>query len=169
MKWNSDKIVSISAILISLVTLIVFIYQTNIMREQQRLSVLPYLMIANENGQTPNHKLTLRNTGIGPAFIESVVITSKKKKYEMDLPTFLYTHVPEMDSINNLGYSNIFAGQLIPAEQVIPILEFDNSWEDVKKMLVILDELEIEIAIIYKSIYEERWLLSSAKFAPEKL
>ncbi|EAY25568.1 hypothetical protein [Microscilla marina] len=62
--WNADKIVSISAIMISVMTLAVSWYQTAIIRQQQRLSVLPYLSFQNYGTGGANYKYTLRNNGI---------------------------------------------------------------------------------------------------------
>jgi uncharacterized membrane protein len=46
MKWNTDKIVSLSAMVVGVGSLVIILFQTRIMREQQRASVLPYLMMA---------------------------------------------------------------------------------------------------------------------------
>ncbi len=170
--WNSDKIISISAMLISLMTLIVFILQTNIIREQQRLSVLPYLYMVNENSGLPTYKFKLMNNGIGPAFIESVNVRYKGKTFNMDIPTFLYQNVPEMDSVYNVFHSNLVDGQLIPAGKEIAIFEVNNSIEDAEKLLKVMRQLNDEgfdYEIVYKSIYEERWKLNSSSISPIKM
>ncbi|MDZ7897109.1 MAG: hypothetical protein U5N85_03645 [Arcicella sp.] len=41
--WNADKIVSLSAILISLATMTIYLYQTHLIGKQQNASVMPYL------------------------------------------------------------------------------------------------------------------------------
>lgn len=41
--WNTDKLMSFLAILLSVGTLLVFIYQTNLIRKQQYAAVYPYL------------------------------------------------------------------------------------------------------------------------------
>jgi hypothetical protein len=51
---NSELIVALSAIFVSIVTLFVYIYQANIMRKQQYASVWPHviwdMMISSEEG-----------------------------------------------------------------------------------------------------------------------
>lgn len=170
--WNSDKITSISAMLISVMTLIVLVYQTNIMRDEQRLSVFPYLSINRAQTGTPNFAIVLHNNGIGPAFVESVKVMYKGKDYQMDLPNFLFKHVPEADSIDNLFHSNIYPGMLIPAGNKFNILEIDNSQEDSNKLLKLFGKLmkeDFDFEIIYRSIYKERWKLTGMSSMPEQL
>jgi len=170
--WNSEKIVSISAISISLMTLFVFAYQTNIIREQQRLSALPYLSTIYQNTGTANFKLVVKNNGIGPAFVKSIKIMYNGKEFETDLFRFLHENIPEMDSIENIFHSNIHPGQLIPAGQSIAILEVNNSISDSKKLvqlLKILQDQNLNIELIYKSVYDERWKLTFDNNLPEKI
>ncbi|MEO1052923.1 MAG: hypothetical protein AAFX87_19970 [Bacteroidota bacterium] len=170
--WNSEKIMSTSAIMISLMTLFVLSYQTKIIREQQRLSVLPYLSIFNENTGGPNFKLSIKNDGIGPAFIESVEVIYKDKTYETDLPQFLYDNIPEMDSIDNIYHSNLGPGQLVPPGLQLNILEVNDSQESGVQLVQLLQKLGnegIDLKIVYRSIYEERWQLTIRNNFPEKL
>lgn len=171
--WNTEKIVSISAIFISALTLYVTFEQFKISREQQRLSVLPYLSIGNYYTGSPNYQLVLRNDGIGPAFIESVVVIYEGKKYEMDLINFLYEQFPtEMDSIPNLAHSNIYEGLLVPVGQKIPHLSIENSQKSADRLLMLLEKLDegnFQFEIVYSSIYKEKWKLRAGDTSPEKL
>lgn len=167
--WNPELITSICAIFISLLTLIVFIYQTNIIRKEQSLSVLPYLTLGNQGYGSPNYQLQLKNDGIGPAFIREVSILYEDETYEMDLPTFLYEHMPAMDTISNILHSNIYSGQLIPAGRIIPILQVNNSQESAYALSTLLKPLDLELRIIYESVYEDSWILSSYNGFPEKV
>ena len=157
--WNSDKVVSSAAMLISIGTLFVLIYQTNLMSEQKRQSVLPYLLIGYHNTGTPNFKIVVENKGVGPAFIESVTTSYGDSTYQLDLPNFLYGEIDEMDSISNLFHSNIFEGLLIPAGESIPILQVDGSESDAERLLTLLRRLDaqgLNHEIVYKSIYNEK-------------
>ena len=170
--WTADKIISFAAILISVMTLVVLMYQTNIMREQQRLSVLPYLSINRSGTGTANFSIVMHNNGIGPAFVESTKVRYKGKEYDMDVPNFLYKHVPEMDSIHQLYHSNIYSGMLIPAGKTLNILEIDNSIKDSNKLLKLFSRLlkeGFDFELVYKSIYNERWKLTGAGSTPEKI
>lgn len=167
--WNSEIITSVCAIFISLLTLFVFIYQTNIIRKEQRLSVLPYLTMGNQGFGSPTFKIVIKNDGIGPAFVKDIKIKYEGKTYESDLPQFLYEHIPGMDTIGNILHSNINPGYLIPAGRVIPILEVNNSSSSSQQLARILEEHDITMELFYESIYEEQWLLSSENGFPEKI
>ncbi|MBT8223808.1 MAG: hypothetical protein KJN96_11640, partial [Eudoraea sp.] len=52
--WNSDRILGLSAMSISFITLVIFIYQTNLMSKQNYLSILPYLQLSTSNDSENN-------------------------------------------------------------------------------------------------------------------
>jgi hypothetical protein len=170
---NADRVVSISAIIISVSTLVVLIYQTNLMREQQRLSVLPYIMISNQYIGTPDYKLVLKNDGIGPAFVESIKVFYRDSTYEKDFARFMVEDVPQIDSISNIYYSNIGVGQLIPAGIAINVLEIQGSLDDSNKLYALITKMVIEdnldFEIIYASIYGEQWKLTAKSPKPERI
>ena len=79
-KWSSEKILGLTAMSISFITLIIFIYQTNLMNRQNHISILPYLdMATTENKEENRFELNLRNHGVGPAIIERVTVRYKGK------------------------------------------------------------------------------------------
>lgn len=165
-KWSTDRIVSFSAIMISLVTLIVFIYQTQLMAEQQRLSVLPHISFGYMNTGGSNFTVYISNDGIGPAFIEDIRIYYQDSVYHKDLPTFLYQDVPEMDSLENIRHSNIIEGQLIPAGRRIDVLQVNDSFENGQRLYALLNKLNVRAELEYRSAYNERWLLSTDHYVP---
>ncbi|OJJ20095.1 hypothetical protein BKI52_16620 [marine bacterium AO1-C] len=154
-------------------TLFVSLYQTAIIRKQQRLSVLPYLSLGNYNTGGPNYKLVLKNDGIGPAFIESVEIEYKGKKYPYDLPVFLRENMLDsLKKIKRMSHSNIYKGQMVPAGTTLPLLAIHNSQKDADQLVRLLQRLKkdgMKLSIIYRSVYEERWRLSFNSTIPEKL
>ncbi|GAB5553985.1 MAG: hypothetical protein Sapg2KO_35760 [Saprospiraceae bacterium] len=168
--WSTNKIVSSSAMLVSTLTLIVFIYQTTLMRQQQQLSVMPYLSISNNGTNTPNFKVILKNDGIGPAFIESRTITYQDSVYDMDLPNFLRYNIPAYDSIrHHVYYSNITPGRMIPHGEIIYLFQVDNSLEVAKKLDSLLVNLPYDIQITYSSIYKQRWQIKNNQPIPKRI
>ena len=69
MQINTDRVVSLSAMLIGLGSLFIIVYQTARLREQQTASALPYLMMGLQTNSERTYLFT-RNTGVGPALIE---------------------------------------------------------------------------------------------------
>ena len=74
--WTSDKIVSFVAIIVSVFSLFIFVKQTNIIEEQNHLSVMPYLMLETaNNGQDATFSIHIMNYGVGPAIIKKRTIS----------------------------------------------------------------------------------------------
>lgn len=118
---------------------------------------------------TENYSLILKNDGVGPAFIKSILIKYQGKAHKMDLANFFLKNIPESKEYKNLTYSNLIAGQMIPANKVIEIFNIKNSREDSLKLSKKLNEMNIDIELVYGSIYGEEWMLSSESYAPIKL
>jgi hypothetical protein len=167
--WNSEKLLSISAILISVCTLFVFVYQTNLIREQQYNSVFPYLEMGNFGTNTENYGFYLTNKGIGPAMIKSVEIQYKDSIYEEDLAGYLSRRITKKDSIY-YTHSNIGPGRLISADDEIILAA--PSINDIKmgnSLYQIINDKDLNMIIEYESIYGERWRLSFREVPPVKI
>lgn len=177
-KWNSERLLSFSAMTISFITLVIFIYQTNLMRKQNYLSILPYVMLSTSaNKETQTFEVNLVNHGVGPAIIESVILKYKGKQhdlinYENHLYTFLVSQVPALDSIKTVSSSTLDKGMAIPANYKYNVLSVGNSEKDYQLILDninrLLDE-GLDYEIIYKSIQNERWLIRNNSLEPKKL
>jgi hypothetical protein len=70
---DPEMVVAFCAVLISLSALVVSMVEVRIMREQQRASVWPRIVASVTN--TDTFTVTVRNHGIGPALVESAVVT----------------------------------------------------------------------------------------------
>jgi hypothetical protein len=169
--WNADKIVSLSAILISLATMTIYLYQTHLIIKQQHASVMPYLMVGQSSNGKSHMVVNLTNDGLGPAFVEKFNVYYQGKKYEnCDLPTFFYHYNIKKDSIQ-FGYSSLIVGQLIPANKAIEVLFINNSDKDASKLKNYFWDTDkpIELEIFYSSIYGEKWRMRGSFARPEKL
>jgi hypothetical protein len=172
--WNADKIVSLSAILISLATMTIYLYQTHLIQKQQDASVMPYLMISTSLSQK-HFVVNLSNNGLGPAMIEKVNVYYKNKMYEdVDLPTFFLKSNPnKKDSLimKGIGYSNIGKGQLIPSGNIISILEVNNNRDKAILMNNYFWEINqpVELEITFTSIYGEKWSVRGMESRPQKI
>lgn len=71
---SNELLIGIAAMIISLSTLFVFIYQTNLIRKQQYMSVYPHLSFIHMTPGSLDYRFILRNQGIGPAFISAINI-----------------------------------------------------------------------------------------------
>lgn len=167
--WSTDKIVSISAMLISILTLVVFVYQTALMRQQQQLSVMPYLAITKGGTNTPDFKIILTNNGIGPAFIESRTITYEGAVYDLDFPNFFNEYIPAFRSLNHVFHSNITQGKMIPPGETVYLFQVNNSQEDADSLLKLWNTSPLQYQITYSSIYKQQWQIKHDQPIPKRI
>jgi hypothetical protein len=67
-------------------SLFIIVYQTALLREQQAASALPYVMVGVMANPDRTY-IVARNTGVGPALIEEVVIRYHGREIKQDPPT----------------------------------------------------------------------------------
>ena len=180
-KINTDRVVSVSAFIVSIATLFLIFYQTNLIRKEQKASVLPSLTIGysvDRNNQKIKEGIWVSNQGLGPAFIEQVAIIEKGKLQTIDPFGFLKSNydAKEISFVNR-----IFPGRIIPANDGFTIIEkntdssskiiLSNVFEypyEINQMPSDKEEKAI-IQIVYKSIYGDKWKISSDKTTPIKI
>jgi len=175
--WNSEKIIGMVAFTISIGTLFTFIYQTNIMREHQRASVLPYIEIWNSRNGNQRYELNLYNNGIGPAFIQDIKIRYKDTVLNIDTvingdPDRLVRYLIEhSDTVKKFPYmcSNIKKGRLIRAGEKISMVAAQDSLLSVKTLLKIFNSKKTTVEITYSSIYNEKWITRGVAVPPVKI
>ncbi len=170
--WNSDKIIGLLAIFISLGTLFVLIFQTNLMNEQKHQSVLPYMILFNRNSSS-EAAIMIQNRGVGPAIIESNKILYDGATYEMDFQEF-FIDKKILDTLNLNGYGSntLKPGMLIMAGEEYRLFSVDSSKKDQNKLSQLMRKLRekgFEFEIIYTSIYDEKWKVTSRQRIPVKL
>jgi len=183
--WTGEKLLSIAAVLVSLMTLGVFSYQTNLIRQQQFMSVYPYLSFANNFSGSLRYQFVLKNDGIGPAMVDSVLVIAPDGSRYSDLVDYVDSMVPSEDSIWYL-HSNIRPGKLIPAGEEVQLIQLindeilasfgvtdteglpRNDLDDSQQLFKILNHDSLQIRVIYKSIYDERWVIRNSSGGPEE-
>lgn len=164
---------------ISLLTLIIFIYQTNIMREQSKLSVKPRLSFSTtsyNNDSLVRIDGLIYNKGLGPAIVDSIYVVYKGAAYEMDMDEFIKYQMPKLEDYGELVRNSTLGGgdTFLAGEEVnIYTYQFHPSKLDsIFEYIGIqsMDDSPFEYKVIYTSIYEdEYWLVSSESDEPVKL
>lgn len=143
---------TVFALLISVLALTVSIYETNLMAEQQRATVWPYLYIGR-NYKINNFELELFNNGTGPAIIKSVEISVGDRPVEDYYELFKVLepgHQIKMDSvkISRLKEQVIRAGD----NRIILSLPWSDAVNEV------VDQIDrVNIKINYCSVLYECW------------
>lgn len=176
--WNSNKILGLSAMSISFITLIIFIYQTNLMSKQNYLSILPYLQVSySDNVAELSFSLDIKNHGVGPAIIESVTVFYNDEEHDLSeydnyFYNFLKSEMPVLDSVKFFSSSTLDRGIAIPANSTYNVFKVLDSKNDYELLTSSLEELlsrGMRYEIIYRSIQDERWIIHNNSEGPEKL
>lgn len=186
MRLSTDRIVSLSALVVGLGSLFIIVYQTYLMRESQAASVLPYVTIslmANDRGTY----VVARNSDVGPALIQDVrnhrgqaLVTDPYDFYLAERGTQLAT---------GLSVDKLIPGRLISAGEAVLTLgwEGEGASANVGELLRLFDIGEVPkswydefgvpmsgpekaiIEVTYESVYGERWRVTSDKIVPTPL
>ncbi|MFK8005216.1 MAG: hypothetical protein AB8H03_02550 [Saprospiraceae bacterium] len=178
-KLNTDKIIGLSAMLISLLTLVIFIYQTNLIREQSRLSVTPRLAF-NSSLDTPDSVSSFSyfivNKGLGPAIIESIEIIHEGNRYKLDFQDFVKNVFPKFNDYGNVIQNMALdTGVTLSEKESIKFFTFKfkaSKTAPFFKYLKVKEDgvLPFDIEVIYSSIYDEKWkVYANKKGHPIKL
>lgn len=168
--WNSEKLLSTAAIIASMGTMFVIIYQTSLIRTQQYASVLPYLEMWNSSPNDSSYSLLLVNNGIGPAFIESIQIHYNDSIFIMDPATFSDSIIAPREGLKpDFFYSNIIKGRLIPAGEMVSMVGVTKNKALAKAFEKWLGDEKAKVEIQYRSIYKERWKAKGLMKEPQKI
>jgi hypothetical protein len=158
-KWSGDKLLGISALVISLATLISLVYQARITREHEVKSSFPKLELwTSRNGK--NFKLILVNTGLGPAILEDISVLYDDRLYQLDHVNFYRKF---MDTVENsavhdrFSYSNISPGRVIPAGEEMNLLDATRGIKTITDPFDSLFSSKARLIIKYSSVYEQMW------------
>ena len=150
---SSEMLIAVFAIIISVSTLVVYIYQSNLMKQQQKMSVWPHLTYGPSWG-ADYLNVILINRGIGPAIIENVNI-------EFDGQTLEGIHqIMDMipDSLKStFNYSSIWPGMVVMSGEDIEMLRIREP-NTVSYLMNAITDNRILIQICYRSVYGDTWV-----------
>jgi hypothetical protein len=181
-RFDADRIIAMSAMLIGLGSLVTFAYQAKLMREAQRASVLPYLYIALSSNERGVHIL-LTNSGIGPALVDDVRIHYEGRDIPADPFDFFISLKPQNKTLP-LDVDRVQRGRLIPAGTTVAMIGIADQ-KFLTEFLRLFEIAEVPrawytdrgvlggekavIDITFSSVYGERWRVRSDRIVPEKL
>jgi hypothetical protein len=177
--WNAEKLLGVSALLVSVASVLAIFYQTHLMQKQQYASVLPYLELWNTGGGD-NYRLLLINNGTGPAFVKDVKVHYQGKIYAMDHHNFWYQQMYLPDSVKweallakdstrkSYFYGNLYRGRVIKSGEEFALFTITNSPEMVQALGGMFGNNTARLEVTYTSIYDEEWRLKGTGSVPIK-
>ncbi len=157
-KISNGVKVGLIAILINLITVFVYIYQTSIMQEQQKASVWPYIEWESTYNQNDGFKIRVSNNGVGPA-----LITKMKIKLNNEVQPNLDSLVSRLVGTTSIPhYKNVFQKKVLPANSSLYLIKSnDHTWSELLFMACQNNKLEIQIC--YESVYKDQWVSTGAE------
>jgi hypothetical protein len=104
--WTADRIIALSAMLISTCALVVSVLQTRIMQAQQEKSVWPNLSCTVVYGWAQkdsigDFSLIVKNNGIGPALVKDIVFTIDGKEYRNEQASEILSDLADESILSN--------------------------------------------------------------------
>lgn len=191
MKWDTDRIVALCAMLVGVGSLFIVLYQTALIREQQKASVLPYLMIAYNSGDTGAY-IALRNVGLGPARIERISVRRGGSSFDGDPYAYYATLADTKVPADRVYRDRVLPGMLIPSGITLQMLGSPNPTLMAGELLRTFAFVAVQdpvpshgptadapagadaadkavLEIDYASVYGERWRVRSDRVVPERL
>lgn len=178
-KVNTDRILGISAMAISVLTLAIFIYQTDIMRVQSKLSVKPRLDFTTNQGGNDSiitFQQVLENKGLGPAIIDSIYFKYNGKIFTLDSEKLISTELPKLLDYGYLSqHATLGSGTTLAPQEERSIYTYNLPVTKLDSVFAYLnvgpeDDGPFEIEVIYTSIYEdELWKVTSNNSKPIRI
>ena len=163
-KVHPEMLVGISAVIIGLCALGVSMYETSLMREEQRAAVMPILELGrsyNVSASDPSRDrfaLLAQNVGIGPARVLDFKVTvDGKSQLTWDAAMRALTGADERISHS----MSVINGRTIPPDKTVRIFEL----KDMNFLDGILEEnSRLEFEACYCSIFDECWTTKNTTF-----
>jgi len=174
---ETDRLLGVSAMIISVLTLIIFIYQTSIINQQSKLSVKPqlsFILIQAENDSIMSFEQIVKNKGLGPAIIKNTSIYYDKKTYSIDFENFVFEKFPEVEKYVELKKNtNIIEGGIISSNESITVYKIELKKSKISDVFKYLDfdtqnvEPKWQLEIEYTSMYEDEiWKINDTENTP---
>lgn len=157
--------------IVSLGTLVVISYQTmlinaqtELIRQEQRIAVMPYLefSIVNPKNEETWMEIRVGNSGLRPAFIKKVEVAYKDEDYTDQLSDFYLAYF----NPGNMFYNKMASGMVVQSGESITIFGVAESSDHIIKSI---ETGEVTIRFIYESAYGETWVLQPFSTQPTKI
>jgi hypothetical protein len=153
---STETIIAIAATITSVCALLITVYQTVLIRDQQLNSVWPYLLANTSIDEHGKATIQVTNNGVGPAIIEKVTIEYKGKPYK-SMPDVIQAIAKQLGRGPfdiPWSHNEIYKGFVLPQGQFADWISANDSSD---YAIFRLELPNIKAVIHYKSIYNEHW------------
>ena len=165
-RLHPEMLVGISAVVIGVCALGVSLYETNLMREEQRAAVIPLVELSRsfflDNGEDESESLRLilsvENVGIGPARVQDFRVTVDGEQQ----PTWRAAMSALLGEDVTAQYvQSTINGRTIPVDRRVDMFDLQDSGVARR----ILAEFErLDFSACYCSVFDDCWQTSYGTF-----
>ena len=165
-RLHPEMLVGVSAVVIGVCALGVSLYETSLMREEQRAAVIPMVELSRsffqENGEDDSEslrlKLSLENVGIGPARIQDFRVTVDGEPQ----PTWRATiNMLLGEDVTAPYVQSTINGRTIPVDRRVDMFDLRDSGV-ARRMLAEFERLDFSAC--YCSVFDDCWQTSYRTF-----
>jgi hypothetical protein len=162
--FRPDLLVALTAVIIGVLTMFVYIYQARLMSQQMQAATWPYVEIIFSNSED-RFSIHVTNKGAGPAIVKTATVQLDGISYQdtqrnLDSVTYLLTGKRKLlDS-----YTNVHNRVMAPGE-VINFIEINDS-TSVALFLESLQKHSAGLEICYCSVFDKCWKATGGKVEP---
>lgn len=169
MEWlrEPESLVGLSAVIIALCSLGIALYETSVIRQAQRASVWPHVLVG-PSLQGDRINLLVQNAGIGPARIRAASVKYEGETLGNWTELFQELVGEDIDSLGLNSYNNLINGRVLPtSEEFITIFGISETSdtgpgavEAMTQFRQAIEEGAIDVEVCYCSVYDECWVSS---------
>jgi hypothetical protein len=159
----TDRIMSASATIIAVIALVTGLYQSKLMRDQAKNSVLPFLIQGNSGNN--GYSRIVQNLGLGPAKIMAfeVRVDGKPMTNWKEVADSLHLTL----SWKGHKTTTFTPGLIVPAGATVDLLELADT-NDIRAFRgAIADHLETYIC--FCSLYRDCWETRAGDYEPARV
>ena len=160
---TTDRLLGISAMITSILSLIVFTFQTHFIYKTNKLSVKPSLYIAGkseENDTIYTIKYFVTNKGLGPAIIQSSTLSYQNEDYPLGLDDLFMKKFPLYEEYHKTIWirDGIIKGTILSKNDTLDIYRIELRTKDLNKIpknYYYSRVNDIKFGFTYSSIFED--------------
>lgn len=152
-KFDPEMIAATAAVVIGVCALVISLYEVRIMRNQERASTWPYVVIATANApDDPEVSLLLLNQGSGPAIKQGASVSYQGRYFKNWRDVAAAADLEEdIDYVTN----GLLAYALLPAGEIQRVFSVPNE-EKYRPLHRLIPNLKIKLC--YCSMLGECWV-----------
>lgn len=159
-RLDSGLMIGLSAIAINIITVFIYMYQANLMLQQQHTAVWPYVEWLPSMNEKDGYYIEVKNTGVGPALIKNV----KMKLNGKEIGGLGELFEGLIGTSNIPCYISTLNKRVLSANASIRPFHIPN-FTLALRVDSAMRANDFELIVCYESIYGEKWACRGTEVA----